>query len=496
MKITLIKPRIGRQEDSMYIDEGRMEPLQLAVIAGMTPKEHEVVMYDDRFEEINYDEKTDLVAITIETYTARRSYEIATEYRLRGVPVIMGGMHATLIPEEVSEYCDSIVTGDAEWIWHEVLADFKEHKKLKKHYKSRPGVPQADKFLVDRSIYDGKKYLNVGLIQFGRGCKFTCSFCAISVYFDKKQYVRRLEDVVAEIKQSNKKLFFFVDDNICADFEALKELCRILIPLKIRWVSQGSLDMTRDLELMSLLAQSGCMGNVMGFETINPNNRRQIRKAPNKLQTNTTPYKKEIDIIRQFGLQTWAAFTLGYDHDTYDSIIETVEFAIKQKFCFGAFNILIPYPNTDLYRQLESENRLLYDGKWWLHPSYKFNHCTFLPKNMTPDQLTEASFKAKEMWNSWGSVFSRYFDLKTHMRNPVKSFIYWRYNPLYSKENFSKQSMYFGLHNHTNSNGDLIHGNDHIKLNPHLTNIKDLNLNNFNFDNQGAENKNIITTGI
>src|SRR5205085_8808197 len=133
---------------------GRMEPLQLGVIAGMTPKDIEVVMYDDRMEEIPFDDKTDLVGITVETYTARRAYEIATQYRMRGIPVIMGGMHATLIPEEVSLYCDSIVTGDAEWIWEEVINDYLTFGKLKKHYKSRPGVPQANQYRVQRSLYD------------------------------------------------------------------------------------------------------------------------------------------------------------------------------------------------------------------------------------------------------------------------------------------------------------------------------------------------------
>lgn len=480
MRLTLIKPRIGRKEDSLYIDEGRMEPLQLAVLAGMTPPDVEVVMYDDRMEEIPFDEKTDLVAITVETYTARRAYEIATEYRLRGIPVIMGGMHATLIPEEVSMYCDSIVTGDAEWVWDELLDDFRKYRKLKKHYKSRPDIPQANKYLIDRKIYQGKKYLNVGLIQFGRGCRFTCSFCAISVFFGAKQFVRKLEDVVQEIKESKKALIFFVDDNICSDFEALKELCRILIPLKIRWVSQGSMDMTKDLELMDLLVKSGCMGNVIGFETVNPGNKRQLRKAPNFFRNDFDHYRKEVQTLRDFGLQTWASFTLGYDSDTRESILNSVEYAIKQKFCFAAFNILTPYPNTDLYRQLAEEGRHLYDGKWWLHPSYQFNHCSFKPKCMSADELTEVSFLAKERWNSMSSVLYRYFDPKTHMRNLVKTFVYWRYNPLYSMENFRKQSMYFGLHNHITPQGELIH--QHPGLNAKLDNIKQLSFKNFNFE--------------
>ncbi|MAE57756.1 MAG: methylase [Halobacteriovorax sp.] len=486
MKITLIKPRIGRKEDTFYIDEGRMEPLQLAVLAGMTPEEYEVNMFDDRFEDVDFDEKTDLVGITVETYTARRAYEIATEYRLRGVPVIMGGMHATLIPEEVSLYCDSIVTGDAGWVWHQVLDDFKTYGKLRKHYKSIVGAPQANKFMPNRDIYAHKKYLDVGLIQFGRGCKFACSFCAISSYFKKQQFSRDLDQVLEEIKSLKNRIIFFVDDNICADFEALKELCRTLIPLKIRWVSQGSMDMTKDPELMELLVKSGCMGNVIGFETINPKNARDLRKAPNFMRKDFSHYSKEVSTLRHFGLQTWAAFTLGYDHDTVDSILSTVDYAIEQKFCFAAFNILVPYPNTPMYKKLQEEGRLLYDGKWWLHPEYRFNHCTFMPKGMTPDQLTDVSFECKKRWNSWKSILTRYLDPKTHMRNLTKTAIYWAYNPVYSKENFSKQDMYFGVHNHYKPTGEFIHRNDEILLNPDLSNIQEIthHFKDFNFQDQ------------
>ncbi len=250
--------------------------------------------------------------------------------------------------------------------------------------------------------------------------------------------------------------------------------------------------MTRDPELMDLLVKSGCKGNVIGFETINPNNARQIRKAPNKMQSIFDCYDQQIEIIRDFGLQTWAAFTLGYDHDTYDSILDTVDYAIEKKFCFAAFNILIPYPGTPMYKKLEEEGRHLFDGKWWLHPEYRFNHCTFKPKNMTPDQLTEVSFECKKRWNSWGSIFKRFFDRKTHMRNLVKAAIYWKYNPVYSKENFSKQDMYFGLFNHIKNN-QRIHINDKLLLNPDLSNINDLQkyFENFNPQQEEIKNENI-----
>ena len=124
MKLTLIKPNIGRREHSLYVDEGRMEPLPLGILAALTPPDVEVVLYDDRMEPIPYDEPTDLVGITVETFTARRAYEISAEYRARGVKVVMGGMHAKLIPEEVAQHCDSVIVGDAEPVWAGMIADF------------------------------------------------------------------------------------------------------------------------------------------------------------------------------------------------------------------------------------------------------------------------------------------------------------------------------------------------------------------------------------
>ena len=172
MKITFIKPNIGRLGHSLYIDEGRMEPLQLGVLAGMTPDEFDVVLYDDRMEEIPFDEQTDLVAITVETYTARRAYEIGAEYKRRGVPVVMGGMHATLLPEEVSEHTDTLYVGDGEFEWQTLLSDFKNGK-IKKLYKTTSGIPQPGTF-TRRDIYKGKGYLPITLLQFGRGCRFSC----------------------------------------------------------------------------------------------------------------------------------------------------------------------------------------------------------------------------------------------------------------------------------------------------------------------------------
>lgn len=442
MKITFIKPNIGRREHSLYIDHGRMEPLMLGILAGLTPPDVEVVLYDDRMEEIPFDERTDLVAITVESFTARRAYEISAEYRSRGIPVIMGGMHPTLAPEEAAQHADSIFVGDAETAWHEVVADARRGQ-LKKWYRAPPGIAQLGGVMPRRDIFEGKGYLPITLMQYSRGCRFGCNFCAVSQYFGKRDYVRRIDEVVREISLQKRGVIFFVDDNIASDKPALKALCRELIPLKIKWFSQASLDVTRDAELMRLLVDSGCAGNVTGFESITRASLLDAKKSPNI--PGFSSYKEEIRILREYGMQTWAAFTLGYDSDTRDSILATLDFALEHRFTFAAFNILMPYPNTPFYRQLANERRLLYDGRWWLHPEYRFNHAAFAPKNMTADTLTEVCHEARKRFNSVPALIHRFSDIKTNMKTLWSIATYWKYTTLFRKEVYRKHGLRFGL---------------------------------------------------
>jgi radical SAM superfamily enzyme YgiQ (UPF0313 family) len=428
----------------MYRDNASMEPLQLGVLAALTPEDVSVKMYDDRIEDIQYDEPTDLVAITVETYTARRSYEIAEEYKKHqpDTKILLGGMHVTLIPEEAATHADSIMIGDAEDKWVEMLDDLREHSLKEKYVCEFRSVPQSG-VITRRDIFEGKKYMPITLLQFSRGCRFNCRYCASGVYFNHTHYVRPIDEVVNEIKSQKRKLLFFVDDNIVADKEAAKELFRALIPLKVKWVSQGSIDMLDDDELMKLMVKSGCLGNVIGFESISPGSIDEMGKGVNK-RYSAEKYKEAISKLRHYGMQTWAAFTLGHDTDTLESILETERFAKKNKFCFAAYNILMPYPNTELYRQLDAEGRLLYDGKWWLHPEYKFNYAAFAPKGMTADELTEATFKCRSDFNSKKSILYRFFEPRTNMRNPIRMLSYIMYNPIFRKEVFEKQGMSFG----------------------------------------------------
>jgi radical SAM superfamily enzyme YgiQ (UPF0313 family) len=442
MKVTFIKPNIGRIQNKPFVDKGMMEPLQLGVLAALTDRDVDVEFYDDRVEEINFDNPTDLAAITVETHTAKRSYEISEEFRKRGIPVIMGGMHPTLIPQEATQNAESIYIGDAEFLWKKVVTDLK-NKKLKKIYKALVGIPQPG-ILTRRDIFKGKNYLPITLLQFGRGCKYQCNFCAVSRYFHNKHYFRKIDEILQEIEDQGRKFLFFVDDNIVSDYDAAKTLFQELIPLKIKWVSQASIDFTNDLKLTDLMVRSGCLGNVVGFESILPQSIKEMNKGPNFL-IEGGGYKRALKVLRDYGLQTWAAFLLGNDHDTKDSIKRTLDFAMENKFAFAAFNILMPYPNTKLYDRLKKENRLLYDGKWWLHPKYKFNHASFVPMNMTPDELTEISFYCRKNFNSTGSIIKRMFDFNTNMGSLYRLGIYLLYNFLVRKEIRKKQNIQFGL---------------------------------------------------
>jgi radical SAM superfamily enzyme YgiQ (UPF0313 family) len=443
VKISLVKPNLGRRRAGPYLDSGRMEPLQLGVLAGLTPPDVDVVLHDDRMEPIPFDAPTDLVAITVETFTARRAYEIAEQYRRRGVRVVMGGMHPTLAPDEVAGYCDAVATGDAEVVWRDVIADAAAGRLRPRYDGTGWGAhPQAG-VPTRRDLFEGKGYLPITLLQYSRGCPHGCTYCATSVFSRRSHRHREVGEVVEEIRAQRRRYLFFVDDNIVADQEAAKELFRALIPLRLRWVSQASIDMLHDPELMELMVRSGCQGHVIGFESLADASLRGMHKTVNRAEA-SDGYARAIRRLRGYGLQTWAAFTLGHDTDTLESIRATADFAIANKFTFAAYNILMPYPGTPLHDELADSGRLLFGGRWWLHPDYRFNHAAFVPACMSPDELTRAALDCRALTNSVRSILTRLAEPSTNLRNPVRFANFVAYNPLFRTEVFKKQDMALG----------------------------------------------------
>ena len=326
MKLTLIHPCIGRRPGQKYIRTWQMEPLPAATIAGLTPPGVDIRFYDDRMETIPFDEPADLVAISVETYTAKRAYQIATEYRARGVPVVMGGFHATLCPDEVGEYAESVVVGEAETVWANVIDDYR-HGTPRKLYGGN-GRPDLAALRPDRSIFRGKRYLPVGLVEAGRGCHFKCEFCAVTSVFGATQTRRPVEQIIREIRHVRRdfgrNLLFFVDDNITSNMEDAKALYRALIPLRVRWVSQASINAAHDEEFLDLLRRSGCMGVLIGFESIDEQNLAAMNKRFNTMRGG---FEQALANLRRYGIRVYGTFIFGYDRDTPETFDRTVAFA-------------------------------------------------------------------------------------------------------------------------------------------------------------------------
>ena len=404
MKLTLIHPCIGRRVNQPYIRSWQMEPLAPAVLSALTPREISRVFYNDSLEPIPFAEPTDLVAMNVEAYTAKRAYQIASEYRRRGVPVIMGGVHATLCPEDVAQYADAVVIGEAEEIWESVLADA-ERGALKTFYHTanRPNRLHAH---PDRSIFGNQNYLPLGLVETGRGCHFRCDFCSVQSAYQHTYAWHDTEDVIEEIKKQRKPLYFFVDDNISANLERAKAFLRALIPLKIRWVSQCSVNAACDEEFVQLMALSGCYGILIGFESLNPNVLKTMKKGSNLMEG---AYETGLANLRKYKIRVYATFIFGYDEDDPSSFGTTFKYALEQKFYLAAFNHLMPFPGTPLYQRMEAEHRLRYE-KWWLDDSYYFNMIPFQPKNMSAEQLQQGCLTARRRFFNFRNVLSRSFD--------------------------------------------------------------------------------------
>lgn len=432
MKVTFINPNFSSSRSG-----DAMEPLAFAILSALTPRDVTRVLYDERVEAVPLEDPTDLVAISVKTFTAKRAYAIAARYRARGVPVVMGGIHTTLVPEEAALHADAVVTGDAETVWPRVLEDFSTGR-LAGTYTGGNEMPLTG-LVFDRSIFHGKRYLPIACVQFGRGCRYACDFCSVHSFYGNTRRFRPVEEVVSEIACLGNRRLMFVDDSLFLDFDAAKELLERMIPLRVRWVCQVSIECARDAELLALMRRSGCCGAFIGLESLEPPCLDQMKKSQNM----RLDYVWALARFRENGILVCGSFVFGYDADTPASVRAAVDFSLGNKLCLAHFNVLFPAPGTRLYDRLRRERRIRFDA-WWLDEDFHYGDCCFVPRRMSAGDLERAVREARRRFNTLGSLFRRALDLKANACGLVRFFLFLAVNLINRREILRKQGMRIG----------------------------------------------------
>lgn len=397
MKIELISP--GWKEPSLWsIPTFRYPPLSLPTLASLTPEDFQISITDENVSPIDFEKDIDLAALTVMTPLAPRAYEIADRLRSKGTRVVLGGMHPSLLPEEAIQHADAVVIGEAEGLWQNLLQDLKQGK-LQKFYKCASYPALENLPIPRRDLLPKKGYFMINTVQVTRGCPFSCDFCTVTKFFGNKHRFRPVEDIVAEIKSLKGKQIFFVDDNIVGNAAYAKKLFRALIPLKIQWMSQGSINMAADEELLRLCAKSGCVGMIIGFESVSQESLNSAGKHVNKVKD----FKDSIKKLHAFGIGVDGVFVFGFDHDTKDIFKKTADFVIENNLDACQFSILTPLPGTKLYERLESEGRII-DRDW---SKYDVASVVFQPKHMSPEELLEGYYWVYKQVYSYRSILKR-----------------------------------------------------------------------------------------
>ncbi len=361
----------------------RFSVLPLTAVAALTPAEHEVVLCDENVEAVDFDADVDVVGVTFMTALAPRAYEIADAFRARGKILVAGGFHPTFLPAEAARHFDSVVSGDAEGLWPRLLADI-EAGCLKRLYRAEnlpdlAAVPTPRRDLTKRTAHH---YVTTNAVQTGRGCQHRCRYCSITAFHRGRHRSRPLENVLEEVR-SVPRNFMFVDDNIIADREYARALFTALIPLKKRWVSQCSLEIADDKQLLRLARRAGCRGLFIGVETTNAQNLAGVGKDFN----DSHGYLKRIGAIRRCGIGVVAGMIAGMDNDGPGVFEHTLRFLQKARIDALQLNIMTPLPGTPLFRDFDLQGRII-DRDW---SRYDFRHSVIKPKNMTAAELQEGS---------------------------------------------------------------------------------------------------------
>jgi radical SAM superfamily enzyme YgiQ (UPF0313 family) len=402
LRIQLLSPagEIHRNGTGIFKTALRYAPLTLTTLAALVPAElnAEITIQDEGVTPLDLDFPQSLVGISAITGTSLRAYAIADELRARGHTVVIGGVHATLLPDEAAQHADAVVTSYAETSWPQLVRDYVAGRLQPRYFARTPsrlaGVPIARRDLLQK-----RRYATINSIEATRGCPHRCDFCAVPAAWSGIYAHRPIEEVIAELKTFEGRTALFIDLSPVEDMNYAKALYRAMIPLRMRWVGLATTRIAEDAELLDLAAKSGCRGLLIGFESISQDTLQETRKGFHKAQN----YGDVVKRLHDHGIGIQGCFVFGFDTDDESVFERTVEFVDRTKIDLPRYAVMTPFPGTGYFRRMEAAGRLLHKN-WSL---YDVEHVVFQPKQMTPERLQDGLEWAWRQSYSWGSMLTR-----------------------------------------------------------------------------------------
>ena len=404
MRLQIIQPTHYQSPSNRLLHKTKKRSvvnLTLPYLAALAPKGFEITLIDEQLTDIDFNAPVDIVAITAWTMNSIHAYEIADRFRLRGVPVLMGGPHVSFHFEEAADHADAVCLGEGEFLWPQMLEDAAGGR-LKKFYRTDE-LHNLKQFRMPRyELLDLKPYgfFKTFSVQSSRGCPFRCEFCSERLYLGESYRYRPTEDVIEEIKHTGAKNILFADSNFAGNIPHAMELMEAFIPLHIRWSALWSVHHCKNDAFMDLAKKSGLLHLNIGMESIDSKTLISMNKKANK----ASEYQQIMEGLRRRGISYSLNFIFGWDTETEDVFSSTFEFLKKNKVPAAYFNILTPDKGTPLYDRMLKENRLTHIddlGRW---PGDK---CFIKPKNYSPAILEERVRQLHNAFYSYPSMFSR-----------------------------------------------------------------------------------------